>query len=353
MREIQRLDTPHDSADIVDEREYRLARLRSEITQAQAQIGNFMAGAVEHAIWCGGKLAEAKELCEHGEFISFVESCRMSRKTSAVYMRLYENQGYLPNVQSSGHLSIDAADKAFRQARRESEKAKELAEAREMIRGIEIPDRLQILHGDFRDVLSDQPDASVDLIFTDPPYHESALPLWSDLAELSATALKPGSFLLTYSGHIFLPEVFRRVCDRGLEYYWMLSVDHTHGQVSFPKRHCFVSWKPLIMWRKRSSSEADEPSEAEPTHEWFKDRLIAGDPTTKDYHEWAQPLSQAEKMVVKFCPPGGLVMDPMCGSATIPLAALLNDRLAVGVEEDRGHYERAKQRVKTVLSSAA
>jgi hypothetical protein len=351
--EIQKPETPYDDADIIDEREYRLARLRSEITQTQAQIGNFMRGTFEHAIHCGGKLTEAKELCEHGEFIPFVESCQMSRKTSAVYMRLYENRGYLPNVQSSGHLSIDAADKALRQARRKADKAEELAKAREAIRGIEIPDRLQILHGDFRDVLSDQPDESVDLIFTDPPYHESALPLWSDLAELAYTALKPGSFLLTYSGHIFLPEVFRRMCDRGLEYYWMLSVDHTHGQVTFPKRHCYVSWKPLIMWRKRSSSEADEPSEAEPTHEWFKDRLVAGDPTAKDYHKWAQPLSQAEKMIKKFCPPGGLVMDPMCGSATIPLAALLNDRLAVGVEENSEHYERAKQRVKSALSSAA
>jgi len=265
-------------------------------------------------------------------------------------MRLYENRGYLPNVQSSGHLSIDAADKALRQARRKADKAEELAKAREAIRGIEIPDRLQILHGDFRDVLSDQPDESVDLLFTDPPYHESALPLWSDLAELAYTALKPGSFLITYSGQRFLDQVFRRMCDRGLEYYWILSADHTHGQSSFMDRHCFVQWKPLVMWRKRSRP-TDEPED--PTHEWFRDRLSTGDANTKDYHEWAQPISEAEIMVKKFCPPGGLVMDPMCGSATIPLAALLNDRLAVGVEENSEHYERAKQRVKAALSSAA
>jgi DNA modification methylase len=47
------------------------------------------------------------------------------------------------------------------------------------------------------------------------------------------------------------------------------------------------------------------------------------------------------------------VVDPMCGSATIPVAAVLNDRLAVGVEEDKERYEDAKERVRRVLGERA
>jgi DNA modification methylase len=109
-------------------------------------------------------------------------------------------------------------------------------------------------------------------------------------------------------------------------------------------RRCWNSWKPIIIWRKPT----EEPED--PEHEWFRDRISAGDVKTKDYHEWAQPIEHAEKLIAKFCPVGGLVVDPMCGSATIPLAALLNERRAVGVEEDKERYESAKERIKVAIA---
>jgi DNA modification methylase len=258
--------------------------------------------------------------------------------------------GRMPDQEFEKHIKETQAKEAelttkelYKEAKRmerATQKARERAEAAEAMRGVEIPDRCRILHGDFRDILSDEMEGGVDLLFTDPPYHESALVLWSDLGEFASKHLKPGAFLLAYSGQRFLDQVFGRIGEHDLEYFWTVAVDHTHGQLRFWDRRCWNSWKPLIMWRKPGGEE---------DLEWFRDRLDKGEKTTKDYHEWAQPIAQAEKMVEKFCPPGGIVVDPMCGSATIPLAALLNDRKVVGVEEDRERYEAALERVRLVL----
>ena len=52
-----------------------------------------------------------------------------------------------------------------------------------------------VRHGDFRQRLDDLPDDSVDLIFTDPPYHKKHLPLYGDLAEVAGRVLRLGGSL--------------------------------------------------------------------------------------------------------------------------------------------------------------
>ena len=42
----------------------------------------------------------------------------------------------------------------------------------------------------------------------------------------------------------------------------------------------------------------------------------------------------ARRLVVEYCPPGGLVADPMCGIGTTLVEAAALDRRAVGVEFD-------------------
>lgn len=44
------------------------------------------------------------------------------------------------------------------------------------------------------------------------------------------------------------------------------------------------------------------------------------------------PLQLAEFFVKSFCPPGGIVLDPFCGSGTTLAAALTNGRHAIGVD---------------------
>jgi len=67
--------------------------------------------------------------------------------------------------------------------------------------------------GDFREVLADLPNASVDAIVTDPPFTADALELWSDLSALGARVLKPGRLLVAYAGKMHLDDHIARLSE--------------------------------------------------------------------------------------------------------------------------------------------
>src|SRR5437762_10705349 len=82
---------------------------------------------------------------------------------------------------------------------RERWTVKQLREAIKKSRGAVAPDTLPaevqgIHHCDFRTL--ELPDASVDLIFTDPPYDRDSVPLYGDMANIAARVLRPGGSLL-------------------------------------------------------------------------------------------------------------------------------------------------------------
>lgn len=225
----------------------------------------------------------------------------------------------------------------LRFARDLEHKRKKLSEmdlaAREMER-IAIAERIDLRLGDFRRVLSDYPPESVDLLFTDPPYSPQYLELWAELGNVAMRVLKEGSFLISYAGHWAFLEKMNALAEAGLRYYWQIIALYTvHPWLGRTRS----AWKPIVVFTKGSPRE----------HEWFVDVLrTIGTPTeAKEYHEWAQPLDQASYLIEKFSAPGDMVLDPMCGSATIPLAAALAGRFSVGVELDPEHYKRARERL--------
>ncbi len=195
-----------------------------------------------------------------------------------------------------------------------------------------LPENLELKVGDFRKLCGKMEAESVDLIFTDPPYDEESLPLWRDLGCHAARLLKPGGILLSYSGQRFLDRVFTSIPD-DLNYYWMLGVQHTHGQLRFWDRKCWNSWKPIIAWSK-----------GKPKNEWFNDFLSIGNPETKDRHEWSQPIDQAKYLTKRFCPENGTVLDPMCGAGTIPIGSWSIGRKAIGIDIEAKHIASAEAR---------
>jgi DNA modification methylase len=63
------------------------------------------------------------------------------------------------------------------------------------------------------------------------------------------------------------------------------------------------------------------------------------------------PALEARILVEAFCPAGGTVLDPMCGSGTVLLAASTAERRAIGIEIDRNHYLSARARIADALRS--
>lgn len=134
------------------------------------------------------------------------------------------------------------------QARRELVGRKRLAErqaAAALVRRL----NANVRAGDFRKVLADLPDNSVDLIFTDPPYDKDSIPLYGSLAELAARVLVPGGSLICYAGVHALPQLFPLMTPR-IPFWWQLCL---RLSAAFPRLHGWrvhVHYKPLLWFVK-------------------------------------------------------------------------------------------------------
>ena len=78
--------------------------------------------------------------------------------------------------------------------------------------GKEIASRIKLIQGDFQYI----DDKSIDLIFTDPPYHKEWLPMYEPLGKLACSVLKEEGSLVMYAGHYALPQIFDYMKNSGL-----------------------------------------------------------------------------------------------------------------------------------------
>jgi len=65
------------------------------------------------------------------------------------------------------------------------------------------------------------------------------------------------------------------------------------------------------------------------------------------------PLKLAEFFIKSFCPPGGVVLDPFCGSGTTLHAALINGRCGIGIDVRESQIELTRRRLDDVTLSLA
>jgi site-specific DNA-methyltransferase (adenine-specific) len=77
------------------------------------------------------------------------------------------------------------------------------------------------------------------------------------------------------------------------------------------------------------------------------EHLPAGGPrSVRNPHPTVKPLDLMRWLVRLVSPPGGLVLDPFCGSGSTGAAAVLEDRQFVGIEQDHGYVEIAEARIR-------
>lgn len=196
---------------------------------------------------------------------------------------------------------------------------------------VAMPPTCDIRLGDFREVLADVPDGSVDLILTDPPYPSEFLPLWSGLGELAARVLRPGGLLAAMSGRTHLPDVMARLGEH-LPYRWTMAYLMPGRASVVHARAVSTQWKPILVY---GSSETVR----------FHD-VVSSDEGDKSHHDWGQSESGMRALVAALAEPGAVVLDPFMGAGTTGVAAIRDgycsrfigvdiDGLAVGKAERR------------------
>lgn len=203
--------------------------------------------------------------------------------------------------------------------------------------GKDIPDDefAIVTHGDFREVLAAMPDNSIDMIFTDPPYDEESIPLYSDLARLAAQKLKSGGSLITYAGHYAIGEIYNLMVQH-LRYWWIIADKHNGNSARLIGKNIFVEWKPLL-WFVKDRRANDE---------YVADLFQSSQPKKLE-HDWQQDTSEAAYYIERLTNPGDLVVDPFAGSGTTLLAAKRLSRRSLGIEIDKENVQIAKHRLQT------
>ena len=203
---------------------------------------------------------------------------------------------------------------------------------------------VEVWEGDFRELSHRIPDSSVDLVLTDPPYTTGSVDLWPDIGRLVHRVLKPGTFCLAYVGHLHLPQELNGLAAGGLVYWWHVAIRFQGPQPAIQARRVRSGWRSVLIFVKPPIPESPP---------WFSDWLHT-DPLPEDrYHPWGQSLGPSRQLVRRFGSPGGLVLDPFCGSGTFPLAAALEGCRAIGIEMDGGHADVARRRLAQDGSSPA
>ena len=65
-------------------------------------------------------------------------------------------------------------------------------------------------------------------------------------------------------------------------------------------------------------------------------------------HPTQKPLELCKLITKAYCQEDGLILDPFCGSGTIPLAAKQTGRNYIGIEKNTEYYEMAQKRIYSI-----
>ena len=194
-------------------------------------------------------------------------------------------------------------------------------------------ERTAVWCGDFRQRARELAAGSVGMILTDPPYGEAGIEFWEPLAETAARVLRPGGFLVTYTGHLCLPEVLSGLA-RYLDYYWLALIPFRGHKPAIHERQVRTGYRLVPIFLK-------PPLSSRP---WFHDVIAADNAPDKRFHDWGQSVKPARYLVSRFSRPGDLVLDPFCGAGSFLVAALSEGRRALGIELHPEHVAVARKR---------
>ncbi|MGX5844154.1 DNA methyltransferase [Mesorhizobium sp. ArgA1] len=202
-----------------------------------------------------------------------------------------------------------------------------------------------VLHGDCIEVMAGLPAECVDFILTDPPYlcryrdrsgrtiANDNDPRWLKPAFAEAyRVLRPDSLCVSFYGW--------NAADQFLD-AWRAAGFRIVGHLVFSKTYAsstrYVAAQHECAYIL-AKGYPPMPSEALPD-------VLPWRYTGNRLHPTEKPVEPLRRLVEAFCPKGGLVLDPFCGSGSALVAAQECDRAWLGIELDARHVTTARGRV--------
>jgi hypothetical protein len=180
-----------------------------------------------------------------------------------------------------------------------------------------LPDGIDHRIGDCRVMLANVADNSVPLILTDPPWHDTAEPLYAWLASWSARVLIPGGSLICYTGNT---RVNRDIMlfERHLTFVAYRAIVHMLQQRMHGRR-LLVGHAPILHYSKGPMRRLPGRSPLVPdTFSITHDELPNAVHSIRDktLHAWGKGDGGCRVFIEHLTDPGELIVDPFAGSAT-------------------------------------
>jgi site-specific DNA-methyltransferase (adenine-specific)/modification methylase len=233
---------------------------------------------------------------------------------------------------------------------------------------------LQLWPGDARELLRLLPDASVDLVCTDPPYnlaHYSTgnidpgwrKPFNNDVADWDAEAFDPAAWLpeirrvLRPTGNLFAFTSYNMLgrwheaYDPAFDTFQIVVWHKTNPPPKF-RRAGFLNSCELIVaaWDRGHAWNFTRQREM---HNFIEAPICMGAERVKDpRHPTQKPLAVLRRLIDWGSGPGDLVLDPFMGVGSTGAAALAAGRRFVGIEIDPAYAAAAARRLDAVGSRA-
>ena len=194
--------------------------------------------------------------------------------------------------------------------------------------------RNQIVTGDARVLAERLPDASVDLIFTDPVYDRIGDYAW--LAETAARVLRPGGAICAFAGIGYLGKTAIALDYGDVRYRWTVPI--YQPTISRRADVFFGLWYPLVIAFNGKARTHFTPRDLHVS------RRTQALPANHTFH-WTKDPDVISYYIEAFTQSGAVTLDPFTGGGTVPAVCKMLNRNYIAFEIDADTAARARVRV--------
>ena len=202
-----------------------------------------------------------------------------------------------------------------------------------------------IIHGDCQQIMRTLPDASVDLVLTDPPYivryrdkngrkienDDNGRWVYPAFAEMYRV-LKPGSYCISFYGWPKIDRFFAAWRQIGFypvgHFVWVKRYASNAGFVRMRHEQAY------LLAKGNPKKPVSPPSD-----------VLDYSYTGNHLHPTQKPVSGLVPLIRAFSNPGAVVLDPFAGSGSTGAAAQYCRRKYILIEKDACYYKAARGRL--------